>query len=252
MKKSATCILALLLSMALVSGCGGNAGTNDQGQGSDTSANGQAQGTSAVGQEPGTSAGGKTADAFLTVDEARKKLQSWTDTHPFQLGGNIEAESDEYEADGVTYYRFYLGIVRLGIAEILVDKETGDLYHLTSPYATVEFAPIDDWYEKDHAGYADDSPLTADEARALLQAWLDEHPLQPPVVIAKDYEEHSIQADVYYLFTLDSEVDYWPMFLVHQQTKELFLAFGPDDLLPTGSLWSPDDWYNEHFGNASG
>ena len=87
----------------------------------------------------------------ITSEDARKALQNWVDSHPFQLGSELEPESDVYTLDGITYYRFYLSIIRLGVAEILVNDKTGEMFHLTSPYSTVGFAPIDDWYRTDHA-----------------------------------------------------------------------------------------------------
>ena len=228
MKKPIAILLALLC-IALLAGCG--SGERETSVGSSTNA-------------PGT--------ASITADEARRILQTWADAHPFQAGCELEPESDDYVIDGVEYYHFYLSIVKLGVAEILVDKGTGDLFHLTSPYATVEFAPIDEWYEKDHAAYAGAQPLSAEEARSLLQAWLDEHPLQPPVTIAPDYEEHSAQGNDYYLFTLVSTVDYYPLVLVNRQSGVLSLVFGPEDLDPPVASFPPGDWYAEHFGNGPG
>ena len=110
-------------------------------------------------------------DDYITAGEARAILQDWVDSHPFQLGAEIEpdeylpsgeVQGEEYTFEGGEYYRFYLGITRLGVAEILVHKETGNLFHLESPYSSVGFAPIDDWYNKDHAagtdGLNDDDP----------------------------------------------------------------------------------------------
>jgi len=76
------------------------------------------------------------------------------DTHPFQLGSELEPDSDDFNYDGEEYYRFYLSImsiIRLGVAEILVHIETGMIYHFDSPYSTGGFEPINDWYNRDHA-----------------------------------------------------------------------------------------------------
>ena len=86
----------------------------------------------------------------ISAGEARAILQAWVDSHPFQLGSVLEPESDVYALDGITYYRFELSIIKLGVAQILVNEKTGEMFHLTSPYSSVGFAPIDDWYNLDH------------------------------------------------------------------------------------------------------
>ena len=90
---------------------------------------------------------------YITTDEARGILQGWVDSHPFQLGAHPDPESDNHIVDGVEYYRFYLSIIRCCVAEILVHKETGALFHL-SPLGDNTFEPVDDWYNREHAAYA--------------------------------------------------------------------------------------------------
>jgi len=99
-------------------------------------------------------------DGYITADGARAILQNWIDNHPFQLGAEIEpdeyltsgeVQGEDYTFNGSEYYRFYLSIIRLGVAEILVHKETGNIFHLKSPYSSIGFGLIDDWYNKDHA-----------------------------------------------------------------------------------------------------
>jgi len=86
---------------------------------------------------------------YISEEEARGLLQAWIDTHPFQLGSNLEPGRDDHIVDGVEYYRFYLGIVRFGIAEVLVHKDTGELFHFSS-LGNSTFEPLDDWYIRDH------------------------------------------------------------------------------------------------------
>jgi len=86
---------------------------------------------------------------YLTEDEAKKIAQDWIDSHPFQLGSELEPESDEYFYDGTEHYPFHLGVVRFGLVEILVHKETGEIFHFMSPGNTT-LEPIDDWYYRDH------------------------------------------------------------------------------------------------------
>jgi len=98
-------------------------------------------------------ADGASADtdetAVLSVAEARKIAQGWVDTHPFQLGSNLEPGSGEQIVNGVEYYSFGLGVVRYSVVGILVHKETGVLYHFTSP-GNNTFEPLDDWYNREH------------------------------------------------------------------------------------------------------
>jgi len=111
-----------------------------------------------------------TVYADVNVDEARSTLQVWVDSHPFQLGSNLEPENDTYIIDGVEYFRFYLSIVRLGVAEILVNQETGAFFHLASPYSSSGFEPLDDWYNKHHSG----SQTNATHTDAAQTAYLNE------------------------------------------------------------------------------
>ena len=93
-----------------------------------------------------------TAPKIMTADEARLFLQDWADTHPFQLGAMLEPESDEYFLDGTEYYRFYLGVERFGVIEILVHQETGMLIHLASP-GNDGIELLDDYYYREHTVY---------------------------------------------------------------------------------------------------
>jgi len=88
-------------------------------------------------------------DNYITEEEARDILQTWIDTHPFQLGSNLEPGREDHVVKGVEYYLFYLGIERFGVAGVLVHKETGSLFHLSSP-GNNKFEPLDVWYSRDH------------------------------------------------------------------------------------------------------
>jgi len=99
--------------------------------------------------------------ATLTETEARKIVQEWIDSHPFQLGSELETEYTEYLYDGTEYYPFHLGIVRFGLVEILIHKETGELFHFMSPgNETLEL--LDDWYYRDHYTPMEWKTVTAD------------------------------------------------------------------------------------------
>jgi len=87
--------------------------------------------------------------AALTEGEAREIAQGWVDSHPFQLGSSLDPGSRERKAKGEEYYSFSLGIIGFGTAEILVNKETIELFHYRSP-GNAAFEPLDDWYNREH------------------------------------------------------------------------------------------------------
>ena len=91
----------------------------------------------------------------LTRSEAEMVVLDWLEDHPFQFSANLESTSDDYATSHGEYYRFYLGIEKFGVAEILVNRETGEPFHLTSPGNSV-FAPLDDWYNQYHRFFPED------------------------------------------------------------------------------------------------
>jgi len=88
--------------------------------------------------------------ASLTEEEAGKIAQKWVDSHPFQLGSNLETEYAECLYDGAEYYPFHVGVTRFGIVEILVHRVTGELFHFMSP-GNDRLEPLDDWYYREHS-----------------------------------------------------------------------------------------------------
>ena len=90
-------------------------------------------------------------------------------------------------------------------------------------------------------------PLNAGEARNILQLWLDEHPFQPPAVLALENREYSNDNGEYYLFSLDDMQRYWLNFLVQKDTGDLFymmISDGEETMIEIEPL---DEWYQEHF-----
>ena len=91
----------------------------------------------------------------MNEGQARAILQNWVDSHPFQLGSEIEPQYEEPLIYGRECFRFYLSITRFGLVEIFVDRETGELfYNFRAPDNNSWFEPIDDWYYREHADYA--------------------------------------------------------------------------------------------------
>ena len=214
-------------------------------------------GTGGGGTGGGGTQPGGTGRAPANGAEARGLLLLWFDSHPFQLGAAIEPEYDEYTYNGNDFYRFNLSIIRLGGAEILVQKDTGKIYHLTSPGDSVGFVLADEWYTKDHDFFNDEVKLTIAEARGIAQAWLDAHPdmVTPyePTTIRQDFYliEYAIEGyndEAYYLFDLEGY--YWLDILVNAKTGALLGLHTEesDDPDPPTSVEPLDDYYNRFYG----
>ena len=261
MKKIFVLLLVLLVSITLMAGCGG--GDNTQAPAPDATedaAEGTKEDTSGGDSEQTytpDAAAGSTADmqgggvtTNITANEARAILQSWVDSHPFQLGAQInpdealplgEKQGEDYSNE---CYRFYLGITRLGVAEILVHKETGALFHLDSPYSSVGFVPIDDWYNKDHAGYA--PALSANDARAVYNTWLGNHAGMSEYTLSLNYAIYEDGAYYYWFFAENPEW-YWYNILVDMETGGLLFMMTPDGEDTTPTIEPMDDYYNRYY-----
>jgi len=222
-KKYIILVLALILGITLLAGC--DDGKNEQ-----------------IPEPIDPS----TPETLLIVDEAREILHAWVDSHPFQLSGSLEPESDDHTVDGVEYYRFYLEIERFGVSEILVHKETGKLFHLISPGNTT-FEPLDDWYDKNHSPKLYEISLIEAEAREIAQVWLEDHPIKEPNILELDYDNAIVDGEEYFAFYLDSHEMYWFSILVQKETGELLCRVRSDGEFPTVDIEPLDDWYDRFF-----
>ena len=92
--------------------------------------------------------------------------------------------------------------------------------------------------------------LSADEARSIMREWLDAHPMEPPDALNIEYDEYIEEGEEYYWFTMDNPERYWLNFIVHKRTGEVLLLFTPDGLDTTPSIFPPDEWYSEHYGDS--
>ena len=237
MKKSIVLLLALILSITLLAGCDG---IKNEPIPPPTAA------TEMKTDSPSATHTPSATKTFLTIDEARAILQGWIDNHPFQLSSSLEPESDDHVIAGVGYYRFYLGIERFGVAEILIHKVTGELFHLASPDNTT-FEPLDNWYDENHSPELHSVTLTEVKAREIAQAWLDSHPIQDPNVLELEYDNAIADDEEYYAFYLDSHEMYWFSILVRKETGELFCRVKSDGEFPTEDIEPLDDWYIRFF-----
>jgi hypothetical protein len=95
-----------------------------------------------------SSSGSANSKLMLTCDQARSVLQGWLYSNPFELGSDIEPGCSDISLEGEhggDFHSFSVSITRFGNAEVLVNKDTGELYHNSSPGNDV-FQPLDDWY----------------------------------------------------------------------------------------------------------
>jgi hypothetical protein len=243
-KKIIVLLLVLSVSVSLLTGCGGGNKKQASTAGSKTSIPGD------------VAAGGiddmpvEEVEINYTADEAREILQAWVDSHPFNLGAAIVPDEQlmSGEKQGEDWdermYTFYLGITRLGVAEIFVHKETGALYHYDSPYSSVGFTAIDNWYNKDHAEYA--PPLSANDARTIYNTWLGKHTEMSGYTLGSHYDTYADGAH-YYWFHAENPQWYWYNILVYWNSGDLLFMMTPDGEDPTPVIEPLDDYYDRYY-----
>ena len=192
---------------------------------------------------------------LITPLEARGIVQTWLENHPFQLGAILvrdenlfydEIQGEDYEKDGEEYYLFYVSIIRLGVASILVHNETGELFHLDSPYNSVGFASIDDWYESDHAAYA--PPLCAYDAWVVYDVWMEDFQVMSDFSVdLHSYDIYEVDGEYYYWFKADNEEWYWYNILVNMQPGEMLFMMISDGEEPVVEIELLQDFYERNF-----
>ena len=89
--------------------------------------------------------------------------------------------------------------------------------------------------------------MPAEEARKILQTWLDSHPIQPHAILAREYKEYVYGGEAYYLFSLDDTQRYWLNFLVHKKTGELLYMMISDGEHVSIEIEPLDAWYAKHY-----
>ena len=134
-----------------------------------------------------------------------------------------------------------------GIMEIIVGEHSNEgfsyqAYTIKGDKAVKIFMTGAGWTPS-----ADSAPLPAEEARKILQTWLNGHPIQPHPVLARDHREYAYGGDAYYLFSLDDIQRYWLNFLVHKKTGELLYMMISDGEHVSIEIEPLDAWYAKHF-----
>ena len=94
--------------------------------------------------------------------------------------------------------------------------------------------------------------LTSDEARAIAQKWLDDHPdiqfsAAYPNVLEHNHRNMVVDGKEYYLFHLDNAEIYWFSILVHTETGTLLHRLMSDGEFPVEEIEPLDDWYNKYY-----
>jgi hypothetical protein len=202
---------------------------------------------------------------LLTFDEAREICATWLENHT-----DVPKEYfDEYVVDpyeippptyylfDVPYYKFHVSYSMDGASgfshDILVQAETGALLSLYEVWsdeklqtATVEL--LDDWYAGEPAAFPP-ARLTADEAVAVYDAWLQEHPGNAEYSTDYSIDKQSnstyvLFGEQYYYFHAKDGWMYWYNILVHMETGELLFIMIEDGMFGGTTIMPLDDWYD--------
>jgi len=110
--------------------------------------------------------------ASLTANEARIILQNWINTHPFVGSSELYPEYSSVMVNGEECFMFDLGIERLGVIEILVGMETGEMFHYSSPGNDM-IEQLDDWYYRDMDPSASQAPQPEEDDYSPVLLFFD-------------------------------------------------------------------------------
>ena len=198
---------------------------------------------------------------FLTEEEAIDICNSWLKARAnLQLVIPSQLDYVLYPSHifwGEQYYSFYvkgLSVLENGESvsnfNILVHIETGEALFMIKTNgerpATV-VGLLEDFGSGEQA--APEPKLSAEEARAFYDLWLDG---DSDTLSRESYEEFELFGEWYYLFRDENLSNYWYNILVHAETGELLLMLSGDGQFPVvsiqpltdewGWVWSSDWW----------
>lgn len=206
-----------------------------------------------------------SSPTLLTFDEAREICATWLENHTDVPSEYFdEWVVDPYEIPPPTYYLFNVPYYKIFVSncldgaskfshDILVQAETGALLSLSEVWldenlqtTTVEL--LDDWYAAETAASAPAS-LTADEAIAVYDAWLQEHSDNPNDTAEYSLDKQSnskfvLFGEQYYYFKAEDGWMYWYNILVHMETGELLFMMIEDGMFGGTTIMPLDDWYD--------
>jgi len=131
-----------------------------------------------------------------------------------------------------------------------VHAETGELLSLfrvktDEEHLTVTVELLDDWYNDEHAEYAS-ARLTANEAIAIYNTWIDKHFDNNAEyrLNGQSHDEYVIFGEQYYYFHAEDGYKYWYNILVHTRTGELLFVEISDGMFGGEHIMPLDDWYD--------
>ena len=171
---------------------------------------------------------------YLNADGAIKILSAWVEVHPFLWGGFVNSYSFSYTEctiGGEEYYSTDISIYWYGCLEVLINRETGELFTYSSPEQEA-IKLLDDWYNEDYALYASEY-LTGEEAVAICDAWLISYfdSSSYSIVEWDDglYPGYTLFGEKYYILPVRYHIDGVPEYpqtvLVHVKTGVLSSLF---------------------------
>jgi len=91
--------------------------------------------------------------------------------------------------------------------------------------------------------------LSGDQASAIAQGWLDEHPIEEHDVLERGYVMEQVSGQEYYRFFLDSPQMYWLSLLVHAQTGDMLYMIESDGEVSSKESGPLDAWYAQTYGD---
>ena len=105
---------------------------------------------------------------------------------------------------------------------------------------------MDDWYNDKTAVYAP-ARLTADEAVAVYNAWMNDHSSDHAFAaefsLAREtYGRYVIFGEQYYYFHMDGSTYYWHNILVNMETGDLLSLSIDDGMFGGEYVMTMDDW----------
>jgi len=89
--------------------------------------------------------------------------------------------------------------------------------------------------------------MTADEARDIYAAWLEDHTELADYALGDEDETYEWQGAQYHLFHAENPTYYWYNILVDMETGELLFMMMSDGEFPETTVQPLDGWYAETF-----
>jgi len=204
---------------------------------------------------------------LLSFEEAKALCGAWIDAHPDLTTYKVNWMSYESETPpptfslfGELYYEFNVSYLwdqtySTGYSHtVLVHAGTGELASLFMSQVDGEFltqtiVPLDDWYRGESAA-PPQALLTADEAVARYNAWVDERSEDRAIfslhrLYEYFYGMYEIFGEQYYHFYAEDDLLYWYNVLIHVNTGEMLFMMTSDGMFPETMIETLEDWVSD-------